>query len=220
VNEIQEHSTAELAHRKEELDVSKIFLAFLHTAGDVTKTAQVADVSIKDVLYLSRVECWAGKLAGAGRAAASSPEDGLKVSQELNRCANYVQAVRLRALIDQTIHWVYENEENLGQFLTEVNKQGKKLFSTKPLLDLTKAAETAHAITYRALGDTVAKASEDDPSVHIKSLQNLHLHIVKQMGGESSERSDVSAQLDNANPVIAKQATDVMGYLDAETTEV
>lgn len=158
--------------RKEELDVSKIFLAYLVAAGDAVRASQIAQCRPEDVLYLARVELWDSKLAEQAVVKGSSPAESRERTRELNRATNYVQALRLREMVDRTIKWCYEDEKNILNFAIEIDKQGKKIFSTKPILELTKAAEVAQTLLYRALGDVIPKDGGTVGSGN--SLKDLH----------------------------------------------
>lgn len=158
--------------RKEELDVSKIFLAYLVAAGDPIRTSQIAQCRPEDVLYLARVELWDSKLAEQAVIKGSSPAESRERTRELNRATNYVQALRLREMVDRTIKWCYDDEKNILNFAIEIDKQGKKVFSTKPVLELAKAAEVAQTLLYRALGDVIPKDGGNTGSGN--SLKDLH----------------------------------------------
>lgn len=201
----------DLPSRKDQLDVSKIFLAYLATSGDAAEAAEIAQCKIADVLYLAKTELWDKKLSESQIARGPSPEKAKEKGREINRMANYIQAVRLRALVDNTLQWIFENEENTVKFCQEVNKQGKKVFSTKPVLDLAKAAESIQNMTYRALGDTIAK--EDGGIGPLGNVRELHLTVIEAM----KNASDPEASLKQAEKVNQLDvATESIGYLDVD----
>lgn len=203
----------DLPSRKETLDVSKIFLAYLATCGDVLQTATVAQCRVADVLYLAKAELWDAKLNESQIARGPTPEKAKERGREINRMANYIQSVRLRAIIDKTLQWIYENEENVTKFCQEVNKQGNKVYSTKPILDLVKAAESVHAMTYRSLGDTVAK--EEGSIGPLGNIKELHLHVIEAMknSGQLPDEHLKQAEKVNQTDVAVKS----VGYLDVNT---
>lgn len=205
---------ADLPSRKETLDVSKIFLTYLATFGDVVKTADVAECKIADVLYLAKVERWDTKLSECSIARAENPTKAKELTREVNRTGNYVQALRLRAIIDKTLQWIYENENNVGQFCQEVNKQGRTLFSTKPVLDLTKAAEAVHAMTYRALGDTVAKEDEGGTGP-LADLRSLHLTVINHMQKTGQIPEEEIKRAEKASQ--SNAAVEEIGFLDVNS---
>lgn len=194
---------------KEELDVSKIFLAYLVANGDPIRTAQIAQCKVEEVDFLSRSELWDRKLADRGIAAGGSPEDARERTKELNRATNYVQAIRLRALIDKTIKWIYENDENILKFNTETNKQGGKVFSTKPLLDLVKAGEVAQQMIYRSLGDVVEKGAGGLSAA--AGLKELHRYVTDAMSHLPAGALPELKSVEKTDP-----AAEAIGYLDAD----
>jgi len=171
--------SATLAGRKEELDVSKIFLSYLAACGDVVRCSQVAKCTIADVLFLERSECWAAKLSEVSIVPGQSKDDAAEATREINRAACHVQALRLKALIDQTLKWIYDEPGRVCQFAQEIDKKGNSHFSTKPVLELVKAAESAHAMLYRSLGD---KPLGGQPLAGERSkVTDVHLSVVQLM---------------------------------------
>lgn len=199
---------------KETLDVSKIFLAYLAAGGDAARTALIAQCKVDEVLFLAKTEFWDAKLEQQGVIRGQTAGEAKERTREINRAANYVQSLRLRALIDKTIQWIYENEENIAKFNQETNKQGKKVFSTKPLLDLTKAAEACQTMLYRALGDTVSK--EEGGSGGGANLRDLHKLVIDLQQNLPPGTPIDSIRL--AEKVPADPAQSVVGYLDEEPT--
>lgn len=200
----------DLPSRKEQLDVSKIFLAYIACFGDVVQTADVANCRIADVLYLSKSELWDKKLSESQTARGPTPEKAKERGREINRMANYIQAIRLRGLIDKTLQWVYENEENITKFASEINKQGNRVFSTKPILDLAKSAETVQLMTYRALGDQLPK-EDSNPLLNFSNIKGLHLTVIEQMKDSGQIPEGALKQAEKAN---ATDVTESIGYLD------
>lgn len=201
----------ELGPVKERLDVSKIFLAYLATCGDVVLAADIAECSISDVLYLAKSELWDIKLAESQRARGGTLDKAKEKGREINRMANYIQATRLRSLIDKTLHWIYENPENINKFCQETNKQGNKFFSTKPLLDLAKAAESVQSMTYRSLGDSMPKG--ENAMGQLGSIRDLHLTVIEAMKQTVPDEKGVSEILLHADRIAIPEPTSV-NYID------
>lgn len=206
-----------LATRKEELDVSRIFLSYLAAAGDVVEAAQIANCKLDDVLFLARSECWAAKLADAGVVRGKTKEDAQLRMREVNRVTAYIQGIRLRGLIDRTLQYVYEKEDNLMEFATERDKKGEAFFSTKPILDLTKAAVEVHAMIYRALGDVQEKPVDGAGVLNGSSIRNLHLTVVQAM---NEAPGTPEAVLKKAEPAESKAVVKSVGYLDVSADSV
>lgn len=166
---------------KELLDVSKIFLAYLANHGDVLATAQTANVEIADVLYLAKVELWDLKMEKQGIPRGSVSKETKARALDLNRMANYIQALRLRGTVDKILQFIYEDPANIQRFCTEIDKRGIPIPTTKPVLDLVKAAEVCHALTYRALGDVVEKL-EGGGDLDTRNIKALHLTMIQHFG--------------------------------------
>lgn len=136
---------------KQNLDVAKIFLAYLSFQGDVNRTALVCDVEPETVRDLAVSEAWAAKIEQF----AVLREQDTNAQVNLNRTVNFVQARQLAGLVDAVIQHLNSSPEVLIDSLTTTSKNGSA-FNTKPLTDLVRAAEAIQAMTARALGDTGA----------------------------------------------------------------
>ncbi len=204
--------------RKELLDVSKIFLAYMVSHGDIRRTAQVAQCGADDVVYLASTELWDQKLAQQSVLTGASPEEARERTRELNRATNYVQALRMRELVDRTIKWCYEDEKNILNFCIEIDKQGKKIFSTKPMLELVKAAEVAQNLLYRALGDVIPRdgVTGANPGNSLKDLHRLMVAMGDHLTGTKQSEVHVvpidPAQPENASTVLKPKPQ----FLDAD----
>lgn len=194
---------------KEQLDVSRIFLSYLVACGDPIRTAQIAQCSPEDVLNLARTELWDAKLEQCSVLKGSTPEEARERTRELNRATNYVQALRMRELVDRTIKWCYEDEKNVLQFCIEIDKQGKKIFSTKPMLELIKAAEVCQTLLYRALGDTVAKETGGVSAPSLKDLHRLMVGMAEHMSSSDQPKIEKAVNVPAGKPDSE--------FIDAET---
>ncbi len=194
---------------KEELDVSKIFLAYLVACGDPVRTAQIAQCKVEEVFFLSKTELWDSKLQERG-VIAGETGNAQEQTKELNRAACYVQAIRLRALIDKTIHHLYENEDNIQIFCQERMKNGKQVFSTKPLLDLVKAGEACQQMLYRSLGDFVAKDAAGASGLGA-GLKDLHRYVTEAMSHLPAGAIPDMKTVEKLDPAAA-----AVGYLDVD----
>lgn len=147
-----------------------LFLLWQHFGGDSRLTAAAAGVDKRIVAALAHDFCWAD--LAQGRLGLKDE----KQEKEVNRALSYVQAQRLRRLIDRTIDHIEENPDTLAQALITTTKDGEPIFSAKPLVELTKAAEAAHNMAYRALGDKVATEAEG-VAPDAEKIKNLSLTI-------------------------------------------
>lgn len=171
---------------KDRLDVSKVFLCYLHAGGDPLKTATAAGCKTSEVLFLERAENWPEKLSGNYSFAGGGSEEQLARAREMNRVSCVVQAQRLSGAIDRVLQFIYDNEDNIEKFCKEtVDKKGMRVFSVKPLLDLTKAAQVAQDMMFKALDDKGTDG--DDPKSG--NLRDVHLTIVNALSGEQGNVS-------------------------------
>lgn len=182
---------------KNELDVAKIFLTYTAFQGDAAKTAVTLDMAIEDVKSLAVSEDWNSKLESLNKLSGDSKE----VQVQLNRAVNYVQAHRVRSILDRVISQLsLSTGEELVDLLTVSGGEGRSAeLKTRALTDLVKAIETAQLMTQRALGDTAAeRVPEDDnkPGSAI-ALQVLRaMNAADQLGVDSAEvvRKQIAAE--------------------------
>lgn len=159
---------------KTKLDVSQIFLVYMAVVGDVDKTALSLDLDPKIVQSLAQSEGWSEKIRRISYISKSSKPGEWERAQ--NRALNFVQAHRVRSLIDRLInHFAEQTPEEM----VEKNKSREDLPSAKFLSDLLSAAEKAHHLSYAALGDTVAeregRVDEEGNSV---SAATIHASLI------------------------------------------
>jgi len=201
-----------LATLKATKDISRIFLAFMVSNGDLKETARLTGESIHTVSLLARAEHWDQKLEENGMGALAGTEDSDKeAAKSWARATCYIQALRLRGVVDKVLHQIYENEENVEKFCTERDKRGNPFLSMKPLKELVDAAERCHQMLYRAVGDAAPKASTSGRGGVGASIENLHLHIIKQMQDQKpipvEKVKEIEEEVPNPVPT-------VLGYLD------
>ena len=137
--------------RTRDVDTLRVGQAFLHTGGDVARTAVICRVAPDVVKQLSIEHDWPAQLESV---AATGPGLDDEEKRRLNRDQNLLQAHRLRELVERVVGYLADTDSQTFQhFFTAVDKQGNPVPTVKPLLELTKAAESIHGMTYSALGD-------------------------------------------------------------------
>lgn len=152
-----------------DLDYSKVFLTYVSLLGNALQTAHACELAVEQVMLLAKRDNWDAKV----RALLDVKErQGAEAfARELNRTANFIQALRCRNLLDQTIQFFTNASVARGskicleQLLTHRDTKGNVNLSAKNIADLTKALESVHRMTYAALGDTTAerpKGKKDD----------------------------------------------------------
>lgn len=145
--------------QKKDIDVSRVFLAYLSLQGDCDRTALACDMDPETVRSLALNEQWATKI----QQFAALREQDQHFQIGLNRVLNFVQARQLSGLVDSVIKHLNSTPETLVDSLTTVTKNGSS-FNTKPLTDLVRAAEAVQLMTARALGDVGAGVEGDKTS--------------------------------------------------------
>lgn len=145
---------------KGHIDNTTIFLTFLSFFGDVDKTAAACNISPIYVDEIARTENWGAKVAALATLKKDKGADAL--AREMNRTTNFVQGVRIRNLIDKVLAEVFNNEVEFKDLITQSTRYNDNK-SMKGIVELAKAAEIAHRLTYQALGDSmVERANRDD----------------------------------------------------------
>jgi hypothetical protein len=141
------------------LDVSLIFQTYLALAGDAERTATAMAIPVQTVRDLANAEDWAGKAKMWNELRKGDSE--LQIT--LNRAVNYVQAHRLRSILDVLISHIQSMDAaDLISLLTETSEKSSK-FTARPLADIVKAAEACQNMTAKALGDKAATSDDDGP---------------------------------------------------------
>jgi hypothetical protein len=165
-----------------DLDREQAFLLFATFTGDIVRTAHALGVPDAAVLKMAEEEGWHNKL-GPILALKKSSRPG-DIERAINRALNFVQAHRMRLVIQRVITRLTgltkeEFEEQL--FVKSTSKSGVEStkLSTRALADLASALEKAQAMTYLALNDTAQdrnkrKENGDDTDV---SAGDLHAQI-------------------------------------------
>lgn len=147
---------------KGHIDNTALFLTYISFLGDTEKTAAACNISPLYVDEIARSERWGAKVAALTTLRREKGADAL--AKEINRTNCFVQAIRLRNLIDRVLTDIFNDKVKYEDLVTIRGKNADN-FSAKGLVELCKAAETAHRMAYNALGDSlVERASKDDDS--------------------------------------------------------
>lgn len=143
---------------KNKLDTVRIYEAYLTFQGNEAKTAVACDTDVETVHALASAENWPAKVQNWSALTEGDPRT---LQVQINRAINYVQATRLRSLLDKVIQHLGEGSaEELIAKLTVETAHGPQ-FKTRCLTDLVKAAESAQLMTQRALGDTPQESPDE-----------------------------------------------------------
>ena len=143
---------------KNELDVSSIFEHYLTFGGDSDKTAIALNLDPQDVRQLAIVERWSEKVERWNQVRQEGSKD---VQIQINRAVNYVQAHRMRSILDKLVTELSAKDSTeLVELLTTHNAHGST-FNTRALTDLVKGLEACQAMTARAIGDTADERPDE-----------------------------------------------------------
>jgi hypothetical protein len=127
-----------------------MFLTYLAFMGDVERTAAALMADPARVAEAARFEGWDKKVKHLRQVQSDmGPDEFLR---ELNRVVNFVQAVRLRSIMDEVLKKIMGTPDGLDNFLT-ANTKDTSNASAKSLLDVIRCCEAVHRMTYTALGD-------------------------------------------------------------------
>lgn len=183
-----------------EIDRPQVFLLYATFCGDVEKTAHAVGLRPIDILRVADEEKWNDKLKAILELKKSNrPGD---IERAINRALNYVQANRMRLLVERVLHKLsMMTGHDLEKYIfTEHEPKTGLPFSkltTRALADLASALEKAQAMTYLALGDTTQdrnRRKEDDAGEH--SGSQMHEQIAAAMGAVAASSSPRAQLLD------------------------
>ena len=182
------------------IDHVKAFNLFCFFGGDCIRTAEVAGTDVRVIEALAHDFQWLHKIKGRNRL---DTEDGLKREQEHNRAANYHMAKQVMTMIETIVLDATDNPEQwANRNCVDVDKDGNKTFSTKPLVEIAKAVQIAQDMTYRALGDKLA-AKADTSEASRGEVTQLAINIYA--GLEKLSKSAVA--LDRTIDITAEART-------------
>lgn len=137
-------------------DSIQVFDTLCAFNGDVPRAAIALNLTQAEVRGMLISNNWAPMIAERNKLREGSTQDESIV---VNRAINYVQAHRLRGLVDRVASELNKLEPDALVDLLSSKSKGKngevsRTFSARALTDLVKAAESCHLMTQRALGDT------------------------------------------------------------------
>jgi hypothetical protein len=141
---------------KDAMDVAQVFQTFMTFCGDVARTAAATGLTAEQVTTLANSEHWDEKLQLWNTL---KDGDSKELQIQINRAVTYVQAHRLRSILDRLVsHLTKKSDDDLVQLLTKqfhvhVSRGSKNStvdrteFSTRPLTDLVRAAKECADMT-------------------------------------------------------------------------
>lgn len=157
------------------LDVAQIFLTYMSLVGCVEKVAAALDLDPAIVQGLADEFGWDVKLRRVSLMSKSGKPGDYERAQ--NRALNFVQAHRLRLVLDKLIA-AYSDltpEEAVLKSAT-VDKDRLPHASSRYFADLAAAVEKVQALSYAALGDSLKERTERDPNDDSGGMTPNQLH--------------------------------------------
>lgn len=154
------------------INEAHLFVLWQSLGGSAEVVSRATGISKRVIESLAHDYQWE-QLAG-GKLALKDKQ----LEKDINRAQNYLQAVRLRGLLDTVMSYLTDpaNEDKLKATIFTLSDKGEPKIGSKGFLELAKAFETLHNITYRALGDKVAE-SADMTSSDTEQIKNMSISV-------------------------------------------
>jgi hypothetical protein len=141
------------------IDQARLWMSYVAFSGDLERVAKAAKVPVSAIASIEHDFDWTAKLRKMKNGSGAEESE-----REANRAVSYMQAQRMRDLIEKSIS-LLEDPEALLRSLVKIKflREGdveEVVVSPKALLDLAKALESIHNACYRALGDVAARKAD------------------------------------------------------------
>lgn len=166
-------------------DVFRMFAMFM---GDMERTALATNRTPEDIAEMCAAGDWNKRIAVLLRLQKSGvPGDA---ERGVNRAVNFVQADRLRSIIERVLRSLVNlNNHELFSLTVSTITRGRgentsttDVITTRPFADLATALEKCHAMTYQALADTSTDRKERKEVMDADhSATELHMKIAAGM---------------------------------------
>jgi hypothetical protein len=163
----------------------EIFRLFAMFVGDVERTAIACNKSVDEIVELSQAGNWQKRIAVLIKLQKSGiPGD---TERGVNRAINFIQADRLRTLIEKVVSMLTNMSEsemcdNLLCVTTDGDGNTTTRILTRPFADLATALEKCHAMTYQALSDTATDRKDRRDTEDTNSTAGeMHMALVDAM---------------------------------------
>jgi hypothetical protein len=196
------------------IDRENAFLLYATFTGDLERTAHALNIRACDVLLMADEEKWNEKLKPILELKKSTkPGD---VERAINRALNFVQAHRMRMVIERVVFRLYNMKpDEMEEYLfaqSSIGKDGKeyvyKKLTTRSLADLASAIEKCHAMSYMALNDSAPERGRRKDDSDPVAAGDMHVKIAEAMQ-KAAESKTVRAQLFDAQVAIGQETADV-----------
>jgi hypothetical protein len=186
-----ENSFANVPEAKDAgFDVEAAFQLYALNSGNVELTAHALRVTPSEINRVAVACEWQRKLQVIFDLAKSArPGD---VERAMSRTINFVQAHRMRIVLDRLISRFYRmTEQELYDaccpetFDSDGKSVGRRV-NSRPFADLASAMEKVHAITYLALMDTATERVRRKEQEDTANAGQLHAAMAKALAEQST----------------------------------
>ncbi|NOS67774.1 MAG: hypothetical protein HOO67_05435 [Candidatus Peribacteraceae bacterium] len=183
------------------LDVAQIFLTYMSLVGCVEKVAAALDLDPAIVQGLADEFGWDVKIRRVSLMSKSGKPGDYERAQ--NRALNFVQAHRLRLVLDKLIAAYSDKtpEEAVLQ-TSNIDKEGIPRASSRFFADLAAAMEKVQALSYAALGDSLKERTErSDDNDGGMTPNQLHAAVIAALnnGGVPDPKALIAEQVPPAD---------------------
>lgn len=188
------------------VDQVKAFSLFAYFGGDCTKTAQACATDVRIIESLAHDFNWLGQIKGQNRL---DTAEGMKAEQEANRARNYVTAQRLGRLLEHIVLGAAKDPDAwAAMHCTDIDAEtGEKTFTSKPLVEIAKAAQIIQDMTYRATGDKLAAQASTTEASDGK-VTNLMTNVYLNLGKLEVAAKKVTDHIDAPASIVLDAVTE------------
>lgn len=177
------------------IDREQAFLLYATFCGDLERTAHALGLTSVTLLKMVEDEKWNDKLKPILELKKGARPGDLE--RAINRALNYVQAHRLRLIVERAIRFFTGlSESEFKAHLCVMPPPGAKgdcptvKMSTRCIADLASALEKAHAMSYQALGDTAQeRLKANQPMSAQDTYADMHAKIADAMAKATHSQS-------------------------------
>ena len=194
---------AAFAEQKKRTDVAQVFLTFMATVGDIDRTALALELDPAFVTWLAEQEGWNEKIRRISVMSKGGKPGDWERAQ--NRCLNFVQAHRVRMLIDRLIlHLFKMTPEELSTKMSSMQKCGGMNLSGRFFADIMSALDKVHVLSYYALGDSVGERLERTREEGAdRSVADIHAALIAALNSpEVASQKSTELLMEEARAVV------------------
>ena len=196
----------EFSALKQSVDVSQIFLVFMATIGDVEKTALAVERDPEFIAWLAEQEGWSEKVRKVSLMSKGGKPGDWERAQ--NRCLNFVQAHRVRMLIDRVLlELVKLPADKLEERFKSCDRHGKPNgVSARFFSDITAAMDKVHSLSYYALGDSVGeRIKRVDDEGGDRSVGDIHAALIQALNCPNVRHETAEALVLEASAAVSAE---------------